>query len=155
MMDTGYNHVHKHVNNRICLTSNKLGCKFGSMTYGERLEAAIKYAGLTQAGLAAFVGLDEQGKPRVTQANISKLIKQQKITGSKHTAKFARACGVSEDWLAYEEGEMLDGLYIHDEKLKAGIHLLEQLRDEYLIDDAIKMLDLFAKRAPKTGDEKQ
>jgi transcriptional regulator with XRE-family HTH domain len=155
MMRTEYNHVHKSVNNHVCLTENKRGCNFVHMTYGERLEIAIKHSGLTQAGLAALVGTDEHGKPRVTQANISKLIKQEKITGSRHTAKFARICGVSEDWLAYEEGEMLDGLYVHDEKIKAGVNLLEQLRAEYLLDDAIKMLDLFAKRAPKTGDTHQ
>jgi transcriptional regulator with XRE-family HTH domain len=148
MMRTEYNHVHKPVNNHVCLTTNKRGCNFARMTYGERLEIAIKHAGLTQAGLAALVGTDEGGKPRVTQANISKLIKQKNITGSKHTAKFARICGISEDWLAYEEGEMVDGLYVHDERIKRALLIMQQM-PEYAVDDAIKELDQMAQLIKK------
>lgn len=76
------------------------------MTYGERLKAAMDHAGITQNELAERVGYSAPEKLRVTQANISKLINQAGIKGSAHTARFARICGVSEDWLAYEEGEM-------------------------------------------------
>lgn len=138
-MRTEYNHVHTRVNNHVCLTINKHGCNVARMTYGERLEKALKHANLTQAALAAIVGVDQNGKPRVTQANISKIITNPKNTGSKHTARFARACGVSEDWLAYGEGEMLDGIYVHDEKLKRMLMIAQEL-PEYAKDRAIKEL---------------
>lgn len=148
MMHTEYNLVHYPVNNRVCLTVNKHGCNVACMTYGERLEKALKHANLTQAALAAIVGVDQDGKPRVTQANISKIITNPKNTGSKHTSRFARACGVSEDWLAYEEGEMVDGLYVHDERLKHALLIMQQM-PEYAVDDAIKELDQMAQLIKK------
>jgi hypothetical protein len=40
------------------------------------------------------------------------------MTGSRRTARFARILGFSEDRLAYEKGEMVDGLYVQDERIK-------------------------------------
>lgn len=116
------------------------------MTFGERLKVAMEYRKIDQTGLAELTG--------ISQPTISKIARDE-TESSTFTVQLAVACGVRPEWLAMESGEMVDGLYVQDEKIKAGIHLLEQLRDEYLIDDAIKMLGLFAKRAPKTGDEKQ
>lgn len=122
------------------------------MTYGERLEKAIQAAGLTQAKLAELVGKDPDGNPRVTQANISKLITNKKTTGSKHTAKFARVLGVSEDWLAYEEGDMKNGIYVRGDKMKHLLMVAQEL-PEYAVDDAIKDLDQMAKLIKKATAE--
>ncbi len=107
------------------------------MKYCERLAIARKHAGLTQTQLAERLGVDEKGKPIMTQANISKLETSPKIKGSIHTLKLARACGVSPDWLAYGEGEMIDGLYVSDDKLKHLLMIAQEL-PEYGKDKAIK-----------------
>lgn len=109
------------------------------MKYCERLAKARKYASLTQAQLAVRLGVDKKGKPIMTQANISKLETNPRIKGSIHTLKLAKICGVSPDWLAYEEGEMLDSIYVSDDKLKRLLMIAQNL-PEYGKDKAIKEL---------------
>lgn len=99
------------------------------MKYGERLKAARAYAKFTQAELAlrASVG---------TQEGVSKL-ERTNAEGSEFTVQYATACGVRPEWLAMEEGEMVDGLYVHDEKLKRALQLLQELPD-YAVDQVVK-----------------
>lgn len=107
------------------------------MNFGERLTTARKHAGLTQAELSEKLGLDDAGKPLMSQSNISALERDPKTKGSLHTVKLARVCGVNPDWLAYEEGEMVDGLYVRDNKLKQLLMIAQEL-PEYGKDKAIK-----------------
>lgn len=84
------------------------------MKYGERLRLAREHAGLTQQELAEKTG-------NVTsQMNVSKL-ERGDATGSQFTAQFADACGVRAMWLAEEQGDMVDGLYVDDPQLKAAL----------------------------------
>lgn len=69
------------------------------MKFSERLLLARKKAGLSQAELAQRSG--------VTQPTISQLENSDTDTGSAHTVRFARACGVSPDWLDDEIGPMI------------------------------------------------
>lgn len=151
-MRTEYNLANIIVNNHVCLIENEHGCIFTNMTYGQRLKKAMEHAKITQNELSEKVGYDQDGKLRVTQANISKLINQTNIRGSAHTARFARICGVSEDWLAYEEGDMLDGLYVHDTKLKQLLMVAEPLTD-YAVDELIHQGLTFAKLVQEAKTE--
>lgn len=69
------------------------------MNYSERLKAARKQAGLTQADLARQVGID--------QTSISNL-ERGKSQGSSHTVSIAHACGVSPVWLESGAGPMVE-----------------------------------------------
>lgn len=103
--------------------------QFVSMRYGERLKIARMHAGLSQAELAARAKVG-------TQEGVSKL-ERTDAEGSEFTVQYATACGVRPEWLAMEEGEMVDGLYVHDEKLKRALVLLQSLPD-YAVDQAVK-----------------
>lgn len=98
------------------------------MKYGQRLKLAREYAGLSQAQLGDKVG--------VSQANVSKL-EIGDGTGSEYTVQLATACGVRPEWLATEQGEMTNGLYVNDIRIKAAIALMQELPD-YALDEAIK-----------------
>lgn len=77
------------------------------MTYGERLKKAMEYAGLDQPLLARRVAdslLAEKLQSRITQQTISKALRSNR---SLYTSRFARACGVSSDWLESGAGEMV------------------------------------------------
>lgn len=116
------------------------------MRYGERLKAARLYAKLTQAELAERCG--------VAQPTISEL-ETPKTNGSAYTTRFARACGVSPDWLADEIGEMTpSGMFVTDPKLIAGLKVMQDLPG-YGKDAAIKAIAETAKlieRARANGD---
>ena len=75
------------------------------MKYGQRLKAARKHANLTQEELAEQ--LEKMGA-KITQAGISYLEKSETATGSELTVHFAFACGVRPEWLAFEQGEMVN-----------------------------------------------
>lgn len=147
MMGKEYNPSYKHVNNHSSLTLENHGYSFEAMKYGERLRAARKKAGFTQKDLADRI------KNVCTQENISKL-ERGDATGSEFTAQFAEACGVRAIWLAEEKGEMTDGLYIQDDRIKHGVMILEQLQAEYRLDDAINLLTSIAEFTRKKTDEK-
>lgn len=101
------------------------------MEYGERLKLARKHANLTQDALA-----DESG---VKQPSISYLENiRNECTGSEFTARFARVCGVSVDWLADEIGEMVPVIYqTTDPKIIAVAKVMEPM-PEYAKDAAVK-----------------
>jgi transcriptional regulator with XRE-family HTH domain len=112
------------------------------MKYGERLKIARTHAKLSQAELALRAGVG-------TQENISKL-ERKKAEGSEFTVQYAIACGVRPEWLAMEQGEMVDGLYVQDEKLKRALQLLQGLPD-YAVDQAVKDIDSLAELVKKAS----
>lgn len=69
----------------------------GGMNFGQRLRAARKFAGLTQAQLGGIVGID--------QTTISDF-ERGKSGSSSFCASIAAACGVDPLWLETGEGEM-------------------------------------------------
>lgn len=152
MITAEYNHSSLEVKNFVCLTDDNYSCRFAKMNYGERLSKAREHAKLTQAQLSDRLGKDADGKDYMSQSNISALERDPKTKGSLHTVKLARACGVNPDWLAYEEGEMVDGLYVDDERIKRGVQILEQMKAEYRLDEALELLNSAVKFAhKKTG----
>lgn len=68
-------------------------------TLGQRLRIARDHAGLTQADLADKAG--------VAQSAVSRIEREQADT-SGYVATFAKICGVRTDWLALDDGEMLE-----------------------------------------------
>ena len=95
------------------------------MRYGERLKAAREYAKLNQTQLAEDCG--------VTQPTISELETTPAI-GSSFTARFARRCNVSVDWLADEIGDMIPADHLND----AARQILDRLstlteREQYKV----------------------
>lgn len=144
-MDTEYNQGSNPVNNYSSLTEYKPGYSFTAMKYGERLRAARNHARLTQQQLADRIG------NICTQENISKL-ERGDATGSEFTAQFAEACGVRALWLADGSGEMVDGLYVHDERIKHLVQVCQELADydvQRLVQagDALKELSAKSKKS--------
>lgn len=152
-MDAEYNPSSFAVKNFVCLTADNCGCRFSKMNYGERLIKAREHAKLTQAQLSERLGKDADGKDYMSQSNISALERDPKTKGSLHSVKLARACGVTPDWLAYEQGEMVDGLHVDDERIKRGVEMLEQLKAEYRLDDALNFLNSAVKLARKKTEQ--
>lgn len=109
------------------------------MNFGERLIAAMAYKGIDQTELANAAG--------VSQPTIHKIV-SGKTEASTFTVQLAVACGVRPEWLAMEDGEMVDGLYVHDERLKHALKIMQEL-PEYAVDDAIKDLDQMAQLIKK------
>lgn len=129
---TGFN-----VNQSTCLTWKKSACNLPRMKYGERLRAARKHAGLTQAGLADAV------RNVISQQGVQYL-ETSDATGSEYTAQFADACKVSAMWLAEEHGEMVDQgvdprlkAALNDPKLVKAMLLMEPLPG-YAVDHVMK-----------------
>jgi len=143
-MDEEYNHSYTRVNNLGYLTFNNYGCSFAHMTFSERLKAARAHAKLSQQELIDRLGTKPDGKPLMTQANLAKLETNPKAKGSIYTVFLARACGINPEWLANEVGEMVDGIYVHNEKIKRAVLLMQDLPD-YAVDEAIKSIDTVAK----------
>lgn len=127
-MDIEYAHSSNNVNAYSCFTNNNCSGINNSMNIGERLRTARKHAGLTQIELAE--------KSHVPQQTISKIERGDAET-SGFIVQLAVACGVRPEWLAMESGEMVDGLYVHDEKLKRLLIVAQKLPD-YAIDKALR-----------------
>lgn len=106
------------VNKFVGLTAYNYACILCGMTLAERLKAARKFAGLTQKQLEEKSGVTQQ-----TISNIEQGIQDK----STDVVKLAIACGVRAEWLSEGVGEMADGLYIHDEKLKRLFEICQQL----------------------------
>jgi transcriptional regulator with XRE-family HTH domain len=107
------------------------------MTLGERLRIAREHAGLSQEELGA--------KACCGQGVVSKIERgDQDSTG--YVVKLATACGVRPEWLDDEQGEMIDGLYVSDPRLKHMLTVAQALPD-YAIDRAVKGLDTLAEHA--------
>lgn len=141
-MHSAYNYSSTHVNNYSSLTAYKRGYRFSAMRYGERLRTARTYAKLTQQQLADRI------KNVCTQENISKL-ERSDATGSEFTAQFAEACGVRAMWLAEEQGDMVDGLYVHDERIKHLVQVCQELAD-YDVQRLVQAGDALKELSSKT-----
>lgn len=118
------------------------------MTLGERLKIARDYAGLTQPELAEKAGCG--------QGVISKIERGDQEV-SAYVVKLATACGVRPEWLDDEKGEMVDGLYVENEKIKRAVILMQEM-PEYALDDAVASINMVKKLAggqAKTGNENQ
>lgn len=138
-MRTEYAHSSNSVNALSCLTKNNHRCNYSPMNLGDRLRIARKHAGLTQIEL--------ENKSKVPQQTISKIERGDADT-SAFVVQLAVACGVRPEWLAMEDGEMVDGLYVHDERMKRALMIMQQM-PEYAVDDAIKELDQMAQLIKK------
>lgn len=130
------------VNNYSCLTANFLNSNLAVMSIGKRLKLARKHANLTQVELA------DKLKGITTQQNIS-LLENEITTGTEYIVHLAKACGVSAEWLAIGEGEMLiqNNLYLTPD-MHAHLKVLQDLPDyarTEVIRDAIKTAELITK----------
>lgn len=120
------------------------------MDYGERLKLARKHARLTQESLAE--------ETDVKQPSISYIENPKNhCTGSEFTARFARACGVSVDWLADEIGEMIPNYYTTaDPKIIAVAKIMEPM-PEYgknaAVKDVAEVAELIAQAQGKDGTD--
>lgn len=114
---------------------------FNPMKYGERLRAARAHAGLTQPALANKVGM--------SQPNISNL-ENGEATGSEYTVQLAVACGVRPEWLAMEQGEMVDGLYVNDQKAKVVLMAMQKM-EEYQKDMIVAASNTLAEQSKHSG----
>ncbi|MDH1088708.1 helix-turn-helix domain-containing protein [Pantoea brenneri] len=98
-------------------------------TLSERLKKAMKYRGMSQAGLAASAGLSQPSVWKIT-------------SGKSHTTKklldIARALEVSPDWLAHGEGEMIEE--INRNSLSADHNLSTEEKKFY---DGIKIVPVW------------
>lgn len=85
---------------------------------GKRLRAARLYAGLTQADLAEKAG--------VAQSAVSRIEREEAET-SGFVVLFAKICGVRSEWLALNDGEMLNYSKKYDKKIEAVMLLMENM----------------------------
>lgn len=107
------------------------------MKYGDRLKVARTHAKLRQEDLAEMSGASQQ--------TISYL-ENSEASGSEFTVQFAEACGVRPQWLAIEQGDMVDGMVVDDPRLKAALKdpkkvnvlLLMEPLPAYAVDHVIK-----------------
>lgn len=105
-MDINISPLFHDVNKSAVLFLSAGGNRLAYMKYGERLRLARKTAKgekISQAQLAEMA--------RVEQSLISQLENSQTAEGSQYTNRLARALGISPDWLADEEGEMIPTTY--------------------------------------------
>ena len=111
------------VNSSIYLTGHKPAYNFVYMKYGERLKKAREHASLSQEQLAELADIKQPSISYLENPN-------NNPEGSEHTARFARICKVSVDWLSDEIGEMVPLIYsTSDPKIIAVIQLMEPLPD--------------------------
>lgn len=128
MIDIEYSQSNKHVNTESNFTFHNQSNILSTMTFGERLVAAMAYKKIDQTELAKITG--------ISQPTISKIVLGY-TESSTFTVQLAVTCGVRPEWLAMESGEMVDGLYVHDEKLKQLLMIAQDL-PEYGKDKAIR-----------------
>lgn len=145
-MPADYSQSINHVKSQSSLTAYSRGSNLRQMNFGERLYKAREHAKLTQEELAK--------KSCVKQGTISK-IERGDTDSSTFTVQLATACGVRPEWLAMEQGEMVDGLYVDDARIKRGVEILEQMKAEHRLDDALELLNSVAKLTRKKDRETQ
>ncbi len=145
MISAEYNAGYTGVNTLGYLTEYTHGSKTTIMKFGARLKVAREYAKLTQSELATKSG--------VSQVTISK-IEREESDSSSFTVQLAVACGVRPEWLAIEQGEMVDGLYVEGDKMK-HLFKIAQALPEYALDDAIKRVADLAQLLQKAGEKNQ
>lgn len=93
-------YVNTHIVEHRDTTLQRYGCTSNNhqMEYKDRIKAARRHAGLTQAQLAKLVGID--------QASISDL-ERGRSQRSSYNASIAKACGVSAIWIESGAGPMV------------------------------------------------
>ena len=101
---------------------------------GRRLRAARLYAGLTQADLAEKAG--------VAQSAVSRIEREEAET-TGFVVLFAKICGVRAEWLALNDGEMLNSSKKYDKKIEAVMLLMEDM-PEYKKDILVSTSTAFA-----------
>jgi transcriptional regulator with XRE-family HTH domain len=141
LMPSEYKRAYGLVNNCDYLIFDKRTCSFAPMTYGERLRAARNYAGLSQQQLAEKAGC--------SQPNVTGLENSKTAVGSEYTVQFAKACGVRSEWLAMEQGDMVDGILVEDERLKHLLRVCEKL-PTYAVDQLVLQGDAMAELIERT-----
>jgi transcriptional regulator with XRE-family HTH domain len=144
MIAADYSQSIIRVKSQSSLTEHSLGSNLPYMEFSERLKQARGHAQLTQEGLATKSG--------VKQGTISK-IERGDTDSSTFTVQLAKACGVRPEWLAMEDGEMVDGLYVDDERIKRCVAILEQLKAEFRLDDALELLNSVVKFSQKKSGQ--
>lgn len=112
------------------------------MKYGERLRAARNHAGLSQQQLADAAGC--------TQPNITGMENSTSAIGTEYTVQFAKACGVRPEWLAMEQGDMVDGILVEEEHLKHLLRVCEKL-PTYAVDQLILQGDAMVELIERAG----
>lgn len=134
------------VNSSVYLTGNRRGYTFGNMEFHERLKQAIEYSKMTQADIAEKVG--------IAQPTLSHLQNpEKKAKGSEHTVRLARILGVSPDWLADEEGEMVPEYFMTaDPKIKVALKAMEKM-PEYAKDASMKEINQIAELIAKAKSD--
>ena len=143
-MDSNISALFAQVNKPAVLTSTGQPNKFAYMRYGERLRLAR--GKMTQAQLADLA--------KVNQSLISQLENSLTATGSEYTARFARALGISVDWLADEIGDMRPQQYEEKEMDPRIAHVVKVMESlpPYAVDAGVREIDSLAelvKQIPK------
>jgi transcriptional regulator with XRE-family HTH domain len=111
------------------------------MRYGERLRLArttAKGEKISQAKLAELA--------RVEQSLISQLENSQTAEGSQYTNRLAKALGISPDWLADEEGEMIPvrtAQQYLDPRIEHVCQVMQSL-PPYAVDAGVREIDSLA-----------
>lgn len=126
---------------------NNLAVRLAYMdTWHKRLQFAREEAGLRPTDVAT--------KIKVSNATVSdwESGETKKIEGD-NLLNVCELLNISPRWLLYKKGGMRDGLY--SEPIQRGVMILEQLQEEYRLDDALELLTSVAKLARKQGNEKQ
>lgn len=143
LMTRQYKHIYRFVNKSPCLNIYNCACMVGLMKYGQRLKTARLHAGMTQQQLADRIG------NAMTQANISYL-ENSDATGSEFTVQIANACGIRPMWLAEEQGDMVDGYVVEDQRL---VHLVKECEalPSYAVDQLVQQGDAMAKLVAEGG----
>lgn len=123
------------------------------MKFGERLKKARQHANLSQKRLAELIGYDEDGKPRMSQANIGKLETNPNAKGSNYTALIANICGVNPNWLTTGDGEWLDFIVVYEKTPEYQVLKAMENMDAATKYQTVKISDSLAKPEPGNGTE--
>lgn len=141
LMDRNISPLFHEVNKSAVLYFSMGGNRLVYMKYGERLRLARKTATgekISQAKLAELA--------RVEQSLISQLENSQTAEGSQYTNRLARALGISPDWLADEEGEMIPvktGQQHLDPRIEHVCRVMQSL-PPYAVDAGVREIDSLA-----------
>lgn len=140
LMIEEYKPTYLFVNKYGYLAGHKHACRLSGMRYGERLKAARNHAGLSQQQVADAAGC--------SQPNVQMLEASQTASGSEFTVQFAKACGVRPEWLAMEQGDMVDGYVVEDRRIIHLAQVCERLPD-YAVDQLVLQGDAMAQLIQK------
>lgn len=154
-MPIEYNQSYRQVNNYSCLTLNNHGCNLITMKFGERLKKSRLHAGLSQKRLAELIGYDEDGKPRMSQANIGKLETNPNAKGSNYTSIIANICGVNPNWLTTGDGEWLDFIVVYENTPEYQVFKAMENMDAATKYQTVKISDSLAQPAKSNGTHKE